>query len=56
MITVSYGSSFDRAFRRRMSADESLKMKFLEKVEIFRRDPFDPQLRTHKLGGHLGGL
>lgn len=35
MITVSYGSSFDRAFRRRIGSDENHKKKFLEKVEIF---------------------
>lgn len=56
MITISYGSSFERAFKKRLGPDKNLKMKFLEKIEIFRRDPFDTQLRTHKLGGRLKEL
>lgn len=56
MTTVLYGSSFERVFRKKVGSDENLKKKFLEKIEIFKKDPFDPQLRTHKLGGQLKDL
>ncbi len=56
MITFSYGSSFDKAFKKRISSDENHERKFYEKLELFLNNPFDPQLRTHKLSGRLAGL
>jgi len=50
MVEVEYSPKFARMYaklpRRTKSAAE-------EKEEIFRQDPFDPRLRTHKLGGRL---
>lgn len=46
MITVSYGSSFDKAFRRRIGLDKNLKKKFLEKVEIFIKRPVRPSVEN----------
>lgn len=37
-------------------AEEDLEQKFWQKVEIFIHNPFDKQLRTHKLSGKLKDL
>lgn len=49
MIQVSFSSSFKRAFERQ-------KEQFFQKLELFITDPFQPQLRTHKLSGNLKDL
>jgi len=35
---------------------EEVKARFWERTEVFKSDPFDPQLRTHKLSGKLKDL
>ena len=56
MIDVAFGSSFKRAFKRRIRGDPALEARFWERLEIFQKDPFDQRLRTHKLSGHLKDL
>lgn len=56
MITISFGSSFKRAYKKRVAPDESLKNKFQERTIIFQNNPFDPSLHTHKLSGSLDEL
>ena len=47
-----WGNAFKRAFKNRVAGrpGESL---FWEKLEVFRRDPFSAQLKTHRLSGKL---
>lgn len=47
---IRYASKFDRAFRK-LSLKEKLVAE--EREEIFRQDPFDSRLKTHKLKGKL---
>jgi len=56
MTEVAYASSFKRAYKRRIGSDPQRKARFLSKLSAFQNDPFDPQLRTHKLSGRLSDL
>ena len=56
MIEIAFSSSFKRAYKRRISGNSTLQKRFSSKLEIFRNDPFDAQLRTHKLSGRLSDL
>lgn len=53
MTEVAFSSSFKRAFKKRVSGRPSLEEKFWKRLEIFRDNPHDPRLRTHKLSGDL---
>ena len=41
-------SHFDKSYKK---LSKEVKEKAKEKEKIFREDPFDPRLRTHKLSG-----
>ena len=56
MTEIALSSSFKRAFKKRIAGNENAEARFWEKVEIFKIDPFDPKLRTHKLSGKLKDL
>lgn len=56
MISLIWGSSFKRSFRKTIENNQYLKKKFVETIEIFVENPFHPALRTHKLSGRLKGL
>jgi proteic killer suppression protein len=56
MIKISFSSSFKRAFRKNIQKQPALQAKFWNKVEIFKKNPFDECLRTHKLSGKLKEL
>jgi addiction module RelE/StbE family toxin len=56
MIEVAYSTSFKRAFRRTIGDDIQRKKRYLSKLSLFRNNPFDKQLRTHKLSGRLASL
>ena len=56
MIEIAFSSSFKRAFKKRVAGNPSIEARFWEKIEIFKNNPFDPQLRTHKLSGKLKDL
>jgi len=49
MIAIGFSSSFKRAFRRRIKGKPELEEKFWQRTEIFKADPFDARLKTHKL-------
>ena len=53
MIEIAFSSSFKRAFKKRVGSRKDLEEKFWQRVEIFRSNPFDLRLRTHKLSGEL---
>ena len=56
MIEIAFSSSFKRAFKKSVAGNVSLETRFWERMELFRNNPFDPKLRTHKLSGKLKDL
>jgi mRNA-degrading endonuclease YafQ of YafQ-DinJ toxin-antitoxin module len=56
MIEIAFSSSFKRAFKKRVQGHPASETRFWERVAIFKNDPFDPRLRTHKLSGQLKEL
>lgn len=52
-MEVIYSSKFARAYKKLPDEVKDI----AEKQEaLFRKDPFDPRLKTHKLNGKLEGL
>ena len=49
-MQIFYSSKFEREYRK---LPEDIKKIAEIKERIFRKNPFDPQLNTHKLGGRL---
>ena len=56
MIEIAFSSSFKRAFKKSVAGNASVETRFWERVELFKSNPFDPKLRTHKLSGKLKDL
>ncbi len=56
MIEVAFSSSFKRKFKRKIKKDRELEKLFWKKLEKFIKDPFDKELKTHKLTGKLKDL
>lgn len=56
MIEIGYSSSFKKAFKKLLKAAPEIEEKFWEKIDIFYENPFDIQLKTHKLSGKLKNL
>lgn len=54
-MEVAFSSSFKKAFRKSIGATE-MEPGFWIRLDQFINDPFDPQLRTHKLSGKLKNL
>jgi mRNA-degrading endonuclease YafQ of YafQ-DinJ toxin-antitoxin module len=52
-MEVSFSSSFKRSFKKHIKANADLEARFWQKVEQFTIDPYDPNLKTHKLSGKL---
>ena len=53
MTQIFFSSSFKRAFKKRIKGQKDLEEKFWRRVEIFKTNPRDPRLQTHKLSGEL---
>ena len=53
MIRAAWDQGFRRSYKKRVANNLRLKKKFWGKMEIFLKNPFFPQLRTHKLSGKL---
>ncbi len=53
MTEVAFSSSFKRAFKKRIEGRQPLEGKFWKRLEIFKNNPLDARLRTHKLSGDL---
>ncbi|OGY26213.1 MAG: hypothetical protein A2Z24_01455 [Candidatus Woykebacteria bacterium RBG_16_44_10] len=49
-MEILYSTKFAKEYKR---LPEHIKNRAEEKEDIFRSDPFDPRLRTHKLKGEL---
>ena len=56
MRKLAWHNSFRRVFKRRTENNPALQRKILDVLERMAENPFDPQLRTHKLHGRLEGL
>ena len=56
MIKISFDNSFKRAFKKRIKGNQLLEKKFKDKLLLFKNNPFDPSLKTHKLSGKLKDL
>ena len=56
MIEVSFSSSFLRAYKKSIKGKPELEKVFLEKLNFFIENPFNPQLKTHKLSGKLENI
>lgn len=54
MIKVAFSNSFKRSFKKRIKGQN--KELFFQKLELFIENPYNRQLRTHKLSGKLKDL
>ena len=48
--------TFSSPFKKKVKGKQNIESKYWEKVDIFNKNPFDSQLRTHKLSGKLEGM
>ncbi|MDQ3252325.1 MAG: type II toxin-antitoxin system mRNA interferase toxin, RelE/StbE family [Acidobacteriota bacterium] len=55
-MEIAFSSSFKRAFKKNIAGNASLETEFWERIELFKNNPFEPKLRTHKLSGKLKDL
>ncbi len=53
MIEIAFSSSFKRAFKRKVAGNKEREDNFWSKIEVFKNNPFEPQLKSHKLSGKL---
>jgi len=56
MIKVAFSPAFERSFRKRLKYNAKLQDKFWQKLECFIENPFEAQLKIHKLTGQLKDL
>ena len=56
MIEIGYSTSFRKALKKILKYSPEIEEKFWEKINIFYNNPFDNQLKTHKLSGKLKNL
>lgn len=55
MRTLIWGKTFVRAFKRTAKKYPDLREDIGESLKLLAKDPFTPQLETHKLKGKLSG-
>ncbi|MBF0469433.1 MAG: type II toxin-antitoxin system YafQ family toxin [Desulfamplus sp.] len=55
-MEIAFSTSFKRAFKNRIQGKKDLEENFWEKVALFKINPFDSKLKTHKLSGKLKDL
>jgi addiction module RelE/StbE family toxin len=55
MRTLSFSSSFKRAFKALIRREPEMEGKITDRLETLVVDPFHPSLKTHKLKGKLFG-
>ncbi|MDX2129667.1 MAG: type II toxin-antitoxin system YafQ family toxin [Chloroherpetonaceae bacterium] len=56
MISICFSSSFQRAYKKRIKGNLLLQKRFEDKLEIFKKNPFEKSFFTHKLSGDLKDL
>jgi len=55
MTEIAFSRSFQKAFKRKVRNEPTLEKRFWERVAIFKENPYDPKLKTHKLSGSMRG-
>ena len=53
MIEITLAPAFIKAFNKRTKFNPLLVKNFRDKINIFKQNPFDMRLKTHKLSGNL---
>jgi len=53
MIEITLSPAFIKAFNKRTKFNPLLVKNFRDKINIFKQNPFDMRLKTHKLSGNL---
>jgi len=56
MLEISFDESFKRVYKKRIKGNINWEIKFRNQLEIFKNNPFDSRLKTHKLSGKLKDL
>ena len=56
MINIAWDQGFKRVYKKKIMRSDELKGRFWAAVKKFTNNPFDQQLKTHKLTGKLQGL
>jgi len=56
VIKITWDQSFKHSYNKKIKNNKNLKEKFWHSLELFSKDIFDSNLRTHKLTGRLKGL
>jgi len=56
MRKLVWDNSFRRAFRKQTANDRSLREQIFQTLDQLVKEPFHPNLKTHKLKGNLEGL
>jgi len=56
VIRIVWDEGFKRIYRKKVKNNETLRNKFWKMMKLFSQNPYQPQLRTHKLSGELTGL
>lgn len=56
MYTLSWSKGFQRGFKRAIRKNPELQERIFSTLETLSREPFRPDLKTHKLHGKLVGL
>ena len=55
-MTLVWSEYFRRSFKRLVRKTPAMQESILTTLEYLAQDPFNPTLKTHKLGGHLRDL
>jgi len=56
VIKITWDQGFKRIYKKKVRNNDELKKKFWDAMDLFSKNLFNPQLRTHKLTGKLEGL
>lgn len=56
MIRLEWSSSFEKSLRKWISKHPESREIIQQKLEQFCANPYDPELKNHKLSGQLKGL
>ena len=56
MYSLVWSHSFRRGFKKAVKNNPLLQKKLFDVLDSLCKNPFDPELKTHKLHGKLAGL
>ena len=55
-MKITYSKSFKKSFKKKIENNPELEKKFWNKIELFLKEPYHSNLKTHKLTGKLKDL